>query len=75
MNPEFFTFLFNNSIGKQYTLNGKTTYKNTPSQTNPLVSFNNSRVGYYQAGYVGDLAEIIMFKRYLKANFKIKRKR
>jgi type II secretory pathway pseudopilin PulG len=64
--PRIHTFLFNNSIGKQYTLNGKTTYKNNPSQTNPLVSFTNSRIGYYIAGYIGDLAEIIMFKRSLK---------
>lgn len=67
--PRIHTFLFNNSIGKEYTLNGQTTYKNNPSQTNPLVSFNNSRIGYYQGGnayYVGDLAEIIMFKRSLK---------
>jgi hypothetical protein len=31
-----------------------------------LVSFTNSRIGYYIAGYIGDLAEIIMFKRSLK---------
>ncbi len=64
--PRIHTFLFNNSIGKQYTLNGKSTYKDSSPQTAPLDSFNGARIGYYLAGYQGDLAEIIMFKRSLK---------
>jgi type II secretory pathway pseudopilin PulG len=67
--PRIHTFLFNNSNGKQYTFNGKTTYthQNEASrQLTPLTSFGSSRIGYYQAGYIGDLAEIIMFKRSLK---------
>lgn len=64
--PRIHTFLFNNSIGKQYTLNGKSTYKDSSPQTAPLDSFNGARIGYYLYGYQGDLAEIIMFKRSLK---------
>ena len=68
--PRIHTFLFNNSIGKQYTLNGKNTYTHlnqSSLQLTPLNSFNNARVGLYNGiYYVGDLAEIIMFKRSLK---------
>ena len=66
--PRIHTFLFNNSIGKQYTLNGKLTYTAAnPAQLAPLTSFNSARVGLYNGVYyVGDLAEIIMFKRSLK---------
>ena len=68
--PRIHTFLFNNSIGKQYTLNGKNTYTHlnqSSLQLTPLNSFNNARVGLYNGVYyVGDLAEIIMFKRSLK---------
>jgi prepilin-type N-terminal cleavage/methylation domain-containing protein len=66
--PRIHTFLFNNSIGKQYTLNGRFTYTNSPAQLAPLNSFNSAKIGYYTSSgyYVGDLAEIIMFKRSLK---------
>jgi prepilin-type N-terminal cleavage/methylation domain-containing protein len=63
--PRIHTFLFNNSIGKQYNLNGKFTYTES-NQKYPLNSFNGATIGYYLAGYEGDLAEIIMFKRSLK---------
>ena len=72
--PRIHTFLFNNSIGKQYTLNGKHNYADykqgdSPTKLEPLISFFSSRIGYYRGGnsfYLGDLAEIIMFKRSLK---------
>ena len=67
--PRIHTFLFNNSIGKQYTLNGRFAYTNSPAQLAPLNSFNSAKIGYYTSPlgyYVGDLAEIIMFKRSLK---------
>ena len=72
--PRIHTFLFNNSIGKQYTLNGKHNYADykqgdSPTKLEPLISFFSSRIGYYRGGngyYEGDLAEIIMFKRSLK---------
>ena len=72
--PRIHTFLFNNSIGKQYTLNGKHNYADynqgdSPTKLEPLISFVSSRIGYYSGGtsyYIGDLAEIIMFKRSLK---------
>jgi prepilin-type N-terminal cleavage/methylation domain-containing protein len=65
--PRIHTFLFNNSIGKQYTLNGRFAYTKSPAQLAPLNSFNSARVGLYNGVfYEGDLAEIIMFKRSLK---------
>ena len=76
--PRIHTFLFNNSIGKQYTLNGKNTkndYAKNIDRTDsiklyPLTSFNSATIGFCQPCgnkyYVGDLAEIIMFKRSLK---------
>jgi len=70
--PRIHTFLFNNSIGKIYTLNGKdkyADYKQGDSSTKlaPLTSFASARVGLYNGVYYeGDLAEIIMFKRSLK---------
>jgi type II secretory pathway pseudopilin PulG len=66
LTPRIHTFLFNNSIGKKYTLNGKFSYTNSPVQPSPLNSFDSARIGYYLAGYEGDLAEVIMFKRSLK---------
>lgn len=67
--PRIHTFLFNNSIGKQYTLGGKTIY-NTPSpQLTSIDSFETGKIGYLSgvnSFYIGDLAEIIMFKRSLK---------
>jgi prepilin-type N-terminal cleavage/methylation domain-containing protein len=68
--PSIHTFLFNNTIGKQYTLNGKN--PTTPNnQFDPLNSFESATIGYHQGPtqtyyYKGDLAEIIMFKRSLK---------
>jgi hypothetical protein len=68
--PAIHTFLFNNTIGKQYTLNGKN--PTTPNnQLLPLDSFGSATIGYHQGPtqtyyYKGDLAEIIMFKRSLK---------
>ncbi len=67
--PRIHTFLFNNSIGKQYTLNGKNT--SSIAQLNPLTSYISATIGYHVSTtstsfYVGDLAEIIMFKRSLK---------
>jgi type II secretory pathway pseudopilin PulG len=70
--PRIHTFLFNNSIGKQYTLNGKYNYADYKQgdaiiKLAPLTSFNSARVGLYNGVfYEGDLAEIIMFKRSLK---------
>jgi len=64
--PRIHTFIYNNSIGKKYTLNGKLMYTNSPAQLNQLTSYSDARIGYYNSGYIGDLAEIIMFKRSLK---------
>ncbi len=67
--PRIHTFLFNNSIGKQYTLNGKNPL-NKNTNKDPLTSYISARIGFCQPCgndyYVGDLAEIIMFKRSLK---------
>lgn len=66
------TFLFNNTIGKRHSINGGSIATNSPTQINQLISFNGAMIGgYYPSGgtlktYVGDLAEIIMFKRSLK---------
>lgn len=68
------TFIFNNSLGKIYTLDGKNSYKNYSNgdsslKLTPLTS-NSSTIGYCppcgSSYYKGDLAEIIMFKRSLK---------
>ena len=69
--PSIHTFLFNNTIGKQYTLNGKFKYTTSPTQPESLNSYNSATIGYHQGPtqtyyYKGDLAEIIMFKRSLK---------
>ena len=67
--PRIHTFLFNNSIGKQYTLNGKNPSEQDTNK-DPLTSYISARIGFCQpcgnTYYVGDLAEIIMFKRSLK---------
>jgi prepilin-type N-terminal cleavage/methylation domain-containing protein len=64
------TFMYNNTNGQQYTLNGK-----NPSASNdktlPLDSYDSANIGYHQGPsqtyyYKGDIAEIIMFKRSLK---------
>jgi len=66
--PRIHTFLFNNSVGKQYTLNGNNTQIANPSQLTSIDSFDPAKIGYLNSvnSYVGDLAEIIMFKRSLK---------
>jgi len=74
--PSLHTFIFNNNIGKKYVFSSGS-YKtskilNSSSHLNPITSYNNSRIGFYSnAGsttsyYIGDLAEIIIFKRSLK---------
>lgn len=61
------TFIYNNNIGKKYifsSLSYKTSNSdNSSGQLNPLTSFNNPKIGN---SYIGDLAEIIIFKRSLK---------
>jgi len=61
------TFIYNNNIGKKYifsSLSSKTSNSdNSSGQLNPLTSFNNPKIGIQ---YIGDLAEIIIFKRSLK---------
>ncbi len=69
--PKIHTFSFNNSVGKSYSVNGKSITANNPAQTDSLISFNGAMIGRYNPDgyprtYVGDLAEIIMFKRSLK---------
>ena len=69
--PIMHTFLFNNTIGKRHSINGGSIAINTPAQTTPITSFNQAMIGAYNPSgtlktYVGDLAEIIMFKRSLK---------
>jgi len=69
--PRIHTFSFNNSIGKSHSINGGSTATNNPAQPNSLVSFNGAMIARYNPDgnprvYVGDLAEIIMFKRSLK---------
>jgi len=69
--PIMHTFLFNNTIGKKHSINGGSIAINTPAQTTPITSFNQAMIGAYNPSgtlktYVGDLAEIIMFKRSLK---------
>ena len=64
------TFLFNNTIGKRHSINGGSIATNS-TQTTPITSFNGAMIGGYNPSgtlktYVGDLAEIIMFKRSLK---------
>lgn len=69
--PIMHTFLFNNTIGKRHSINGGSIAINTPAQTTSITSFNLAMIGAYNPSgtlktYVGDLAEIIMFKRSLK---------
>ena len=70
--PAIHTFLFNNFIGKKYSISGPTNTNlsnNSSANLAPLNSYSNSRFGYYSATnsyYIGDLAEIIIFKRSLK---------
>lgn len=69
--PIIHTFVFNNTIGKKHSINGRSTAINTPAQTTSINSFNGAMIGAYNPSgtlktYVGDLAEIIMFKRSLK---------
>ena len=69
--PIMHTFLFNNTIGKRHSINGGSIATNSPTQTTPITSFNGAMIGAYNPSgtlktYVGDLAEIIMFKRSLK---------
>ncbi len=69
--PIIHTFLFNNTIGKKHSINGGSIFINTPAQTTSITSFNLAMIGAYNPSgtlktYVGDLAEIIMFKRSLK---------
>ena len=69
--PIMHTFLFNNTIGKRHSINGGSIATNSTTQTTPITSFNGAMIGGYNPSgtlktYVGDLAEIIMFKRSLK---------
>ena len=69
--PIMHTFLFNDTIGKRHSINGGSIAINTPAQTTSITSFNLAMIGAYNPSgtlktYVGDLAEIIMFKRSLK---------
>jgi hypothetical protein len=68
--PAIHTFVYSNTNGQQYSLNGK-----NPIASNdkilPLDSYDSANIGYHQGPsqayyYKGDLAEIIMFKRSLK---------
>jgi hypothetical protein len=68
--PIMHTFLFNNTIGKRHSINGGSIATNS-AKTFPITSFNQAMIGAYNPSgtlktYVGDLAEIIMFKRSLK---------
>jgi len=69
--PRIHTFSFNNTAGKSHSINGGSTSTNNPVQANSLVSFSGAMIGQYKPDnsprtYIGDLAEIIMFKRSLK---------
>ena len=69
--PIMHTFLFNDTIGKRHSINGGSIAINTPAQTTSIASFKLAMIGAYNPSgtlktYVGDLAEIIMFKRSLK---------
>jgi hypothetical protein len=74
LTPVIHTFSFNNSKGKEYFYNGKLLNVNSASivdpsgQLNSLTSYDLASIGYSGGNgyYVGDLAEIIMFKRSLK---------
>ena len=68
--PIMHTFLFNNTIGKRHSINGGSIATNS-DKTTPITSFKGAMIGAYNPSgtlktYVGDLAEIIMFKRSLK---------
>ncbi|MFZ9470158.1 MAG: pilus assembly FimT family protein [Rickettsiales bacterium] len=72
--PAIHTFLFNNFIGKKYSLSSNfstTGASNSSANLAPITSYDNSRIGIYtnatsNSYYIGDLAEIIIFKRSLK---------
>ena len=70
--PAIHTFIYNNLIGKKYNISGPvvaSSSNNSSENLNPLTSYLNARLGYSSATnsyYVGDLAEIIIFKRSLK---------
>ncbi len=61
------SFLFNNSAGKKYWLNGGDVSDGSDSsQTSFLTSYDNPWIGRYSNYfYNGDIAEIIIFKKYL----------
>ena len=68
--PIMHTFLFNDTIGKRHSINGGSIATNSDTKTS-ITSFNLAMIGAYNPSgtlktYVGDLAEIIMFKRSLK---------
>lgn len=70
--PAIHTFLYNNLIGKKYNISSNYVANgsnNSPTNLQPLTSFNNPRIANYShtnSYYIGDLAEIIIFKRSLK---------
>jgi len=66
--PRMHTFMFNNSYGKKYWLNGgiNPDQSNT-TQTSAISSYNNPTIGCYAGSscYNGDIGEIIIIKRSL----------
>ena len=70
--PAIHTFLYNNLIGKKYNISSNyvaSGSSNSSANLQPLTSYNNPRIANYShtnSFYIGDLAEIIIFKRSLK---------
>lgn len=66
--PRMHTFIFNNSYGKKYWLNGGINPDQSNStQTSPISSYDNPTIGCFAGSscYNGDIGEIIIIKRSL----------
>jgi len=63
--PRVHTIYFNNSIGKRYSING-TLINSSTSQLNSIQAYNNPAIGRsFSWYYLGDIGEVIIFKRSL----------
>ncbi len=64
--PQIHTFVFDSTRGKSYWLNSAL-ISNNAAQTAALTSFNQAAIGEFNGSlFIGDLAEIIIFKSKLK---------
>jgi len=68
--PRLHTAQLNQSVGREYWLNGEDVVDATTSNTDPLISWNGASIGSTRSvqskDYYGDIGEIIFFTRALK---------